>query len=336
MHTVTPQQRGVGGPPPARDARAPAADGQRGSTRPDGLPVARDPTLAYLASLLLVVLLAVASVAGILLAPAGLYGGDPTRLSVFVGQDVANLVVGLPILLGTTWLARRDSLLGLLLWPGALYYVLYTYALYLVGAPFNVLFLLYVVLVALSAYTTIGVVASIDGGAVRQRLSRVPARAIGGALVGVGLLATAGLTALVIPALADPMAADPLLRARWIVDYTVGNPALLIGGVLLWRRAGLGYATAGGLLFLAGANGVAFAVGGVLGASLAAAPIDATVVAVHLGIAAVCLVVLACFLRGAPAGRGAGPTSAAPAGRSQEALPLPRLLARLARRRAAA
>lgn len=65
----------------------------------------------------------------------------------FLAHDGFNLVVGLPILLGSLWLARRGSLIGLLLWPGALFYVLYTYALYVVGAPFSALFLPYVALV---------------------------------------------------------------------------------------------------------------------------------------------------------------------------------------------
>jgi hypothetical protein len=139
----------------------------------------------------------------------------------------------------------------------------------------------------------------------RLRLAQAPARTVGGILVGVGLLATLGLLALVIPALGEPASVDPLLYTRWIVDFTIGNPVLLIGGVLLWRRAGLGYATAAGLLFLPGANGVAFAVGGVFGAILTQIPIDAPVIAVHLVIATACLVILASFLRGARSGLGA-------------------------------
>ena len=42
-----------------------------------------------------------------------------------LGQDAFNLVVGVPLPLGLLWLARRGSLVGLLLWPGALFYVLY-------------------------------------------------------------------------------------------------------------------------------------------------------------------------------------------------------------------
>ena len=56
-------------------------------------------------------------------------------LMSFPGLLLALLV--LPILLGSMWLARRGSLAGLLLWPGALFYALYAYVPYLVGAPFG-------------------------------------------------------------------------------------------------------------------------------------------------------------------------------------------------------
>jgi hypothetical protein len=63
---------------------------------------------------------------------------------------------------------------------------------------------------------------------------------LGWMLVMATLTATVGLLALIVPALRSPASVDPLLHARWIVDLAVGNPVLLIGGVALWRRPGLG------------------------------------------------------------------------------------------------
>jgi hypothetical protein len=88
----------------------------------------------------------------------------------FLPVDAFHLVVGLPILLGSMWLAWRGQLIGLLCWPGVLLWVLYSYITNLVGVPFGVLFLPYLLLVTLSAYTTIILVATIDGDAVRRRL----------------------------------------------------------------------------------------------------------------------------------------------------------------------
>src|SRR6478672_5845051 len=141
------------------------------------VPIKRDLTLAYVVSLVIASVMAVASTAGLLFG-AGIYPGVETKvLPLFVGQDALNLLVGLPMLLGSMWLTRRGSLTGLLLWPGALFYILYDYGYYALGAPFNAFFLPYLALITLSGYTIIGIVASIDGLVVRERLAAtVPSR----------------------------------------------------------------------------------------------------------------------------------------------------------------
>jgi hypothetical protein len=73
-----------------------------------------------------------------------------------VSNDVVNLFIGLPILLGSMWLAWRGKLIGLLFWPGALFFVLYNYLIYVFAMPLNVAFLLHLALVTLSVYTIIG------------------------------------------------------------------------------------------------------------------------------------------------------------------------------------
>jgi hypothetical protein len=121
--------------------------------------------------------MAVVSAAGLLLGSGGLYRLHPALslgvteaeagllLPGLLGQDVFNLLVGLPLLLGSPWLARRGALIGLLF---------------------------YVPLVTLSAFTTISLVSSIDGEKVWRRLSgAVPARVIGAILVVLGLLTLA-------------------------------------------------------------------------------------------------------------------------------------------------
>jgi hypothetical protein len=155
--------------------------------RSSNLPVTHDSKLGYLFSLLIAVLTAVASIAG-LLYPNDIYPTAELRQS-FVANDVVNLLIGLPILLGSMWLARHGILIGLLFWPGAIFYRLYNYVVYLFGMPLNVMFPLYLTITTLSIYTTIGLVATIEGQAVKQRLSgRVPERFAGAVLTGFGIL----------------------------------------------------------------------------------------------------------------------------------------------------
>jgi hypothetical protein len=308
-----PASHTVGAPSPGTEPlRLPG-----GSAGMQGLPVTRGLAPAYALSLLVAALIAVVSAGGLVLGATGLYG-DPTDAAGvsastagilvpgFRAHDGVNLVAGLPLLLATVWLARRGSLIGLLLWPGALFYVLYTYALYLTGAPFGPLFLAYVLLVVLSAYTTLMVVASVDGGAVGARLAGgVPARLAGGVLVGLALL-TLGQDAggAVATALAGGSAIDPLARHVWAVDLAVEVPAVLVGGVLLWRRAPLGYVAGAGLLLQFGLTPFALAAVLALQPWLTGSPIDAATIAGLLVFAAVAFAPLASFVRAA-AGRRA-------------------------------
>jgi hypothetical protein len=273
---------------------------------PASLPITQDLTLAYLVSLVIALLMTVASVAG-LLYRAAIYPTDELLLS-FLPNDALNLVVGLPILLGSMWLARRGKLIGLLCWPGALFYVLYVYALYVIGMPFNALFLPYILLVPLSAYTIIGIVASIDGEAVRQRLTGVvPARTAGGILAGLAILLIVRQIAIIVAALTSQTPVDTLERMLWIADVTVGCPALLVGGVLLWRRKALGYVAGAGLLLQYGVLAVGLIPVMVFQALTTASPIDVAGIVVVLVMVAICFIPFAFFVRGAASDRSSSP-----------------------------
>ncbi|HCB50392.1 MAG TPA: hypothetical protein DEP47_12950, partial [Chloroflexi bacterium] len=166
------------------------------------MPVTHNLKLGYLFSLLIAVMTAVASIAGLLF-PNDIYPLDELRQS-FLANDVVNLFIGLPILLFSMWLAWRGRLIGLLFWPGPLLYTVYNYLVYLFGMPFNVMYPLYLAIVTLSIYTTIGLVATIDGDAVKQRLNgRVPERVAGGILAGLGALFFLRVIGEIIGALID-------------------------------------------------------------------------------------------------------------------------------------
>lgn len=179
----------------------------------------------------------------------------------FVAEDLFNLILGVPFLAGIWWLARRGSRIGTLLLPGALFYVLYTYGRYLIGAPFSVTFVPTAALVALSAVAILAELRAIDAGAVHARLAgSVPARTVGGILIALALL-TIGQDAsgAVGTALAPGVSPEPLARDVWVLDLALGAPATLIGGILLWRRSALGYVVAAGLLLAYGVTPLALA-----------------------------------------------------------------------------
>jgi len=269
------------------------------------LPIRRNLTLAYALSLVIALLMTAASVAGFLYRTV-IYPTDEL-LQWFMPNDVVNLLIGAPILLGSMWLARRGQLIGLLFWPGALFYVLYNYIAYVFGMPFNVVFLLYLTLVTLSVYTIIGLVASIDGTAVQQRLAGVvPERAAGGVLAGLGILFSLRVIGAIVGALVNQTSVATTELSVLVSDF-VTSPAWVIGGVLLWRREALGYVTGMGLLFQSSMLFIGLISFMLLQPLLTAAPFILADVVVVFIMGLVCFIPFALFVRGVVSNRSSSP-----------------------------
>ncbi|MEJ2737412.1 MAG: hypothetical protein P8189_28295 [Anaerolineae bacterium] len=277
-------------------------------SRSAGLPITRDLSLTYAVSLVVALLVAVAAIAGLLFRTT-LYPTDELILA-YLPVDGFHLVVGLPILLGSMWLARRGKWVGLLCWPGALLYILYSYITNLVGVPFGVLFLPYLLLVTLSAYTTIRLVASIDGEAVRRRLTGVvPARTAGGILVGLTGLFVVINIANIVTTLANQPASTPDLMPVWIADFVTVVPTCLVGGVLLWRRKPLGYVAGAGLLLQYSLLLIGLAVVLAYPALYDARTIDVSGVVTMVVCGLICMILLALFVQGMMPGPSPRPIS---------------------------
>jgi hypothetical protein len=269
------------------------------------LPIRRDLTLTYAVSLLIAALMAIASLAGLLYQTA-VYPADEL-LQSFLQNDVVNICIGIPILLGSMWLARRGRLAGLLFWPGALFYVFYTYIIYVFSMPLDVAFLLHLTLVTLSAYTMIGLVASIDGEAVQHRLTgAVPERASGIVLAGLGILFFARVAGAMVHAVISRTPLAEAALALHVSDF-VTAPAWVIGGVLLWRRDALGYVTGLGLLFQASMLFIGLIFVLILQPFLTAAQFVLSDVLVTLLMGMVCFIPLSLFVRATGPKRDASP-----------------------------
>ena len=260
------------------------------------LPVTHSLKPGYLFSLLIAALTVVASIAG-LLYPDTFYPSADLQHS-YLANDIFTLVLGLPILLISMWLAWRGKLIGLLFWPGALLYGLYNYIAYLFGMPFQGLFFLYLVIVVLSTYTLIGLVASIDGQTVKKRLAgHVPERLGGGVLVLLGTAYTLLASVMIINNLTGRAALPQSELAVFVADFFVA-PAWIIGGVLLWRRKPLGYVGGTGLLFNAsmlfiGVIGIV-----ILQAIQSGAPFPLVDVVILLAMGLICFIPFGLLIRG--------------------------------------
>jgi hypothetical protein len=260
------------------------------------LPIKHSLNLYYGVSLLIALLMFVASLAG-LLYPQIVYPSDELR-QAFIPNDLVNLLIGLPILLLSMWLAWRGKLVGLLFWPGALFYVFYTYVVYVFSMPLNLALLLQLALLILSAYTLIAFVTNIEGVSVKNQLAGVVSERLGGGvLLGFGILFLLRATGMMLSAIANQAPLANTEIALNITDLLIA-PAFIIGGLLFWRRAALGYVTGLGLLFQASMLFIGLVVILIVRPYITTAqfaPVDVLVVTL-MGM--VCFVPFVLFLRG--------------------------------------
>ena len=265
------------------------------------LPLRRNLTAIYILSFIIAILMVTALVAGRLY-QAIIYPTDELRQS-FLPNDLVNLFIGLPILLGSMWLTWRGKLIGLLLWPGALFFVLYNYLVYVFAMPLNVAYLLHLALVMLSVYSLIGLVVSIDGKVVQQRLhSAVPERAAGGVLAGLGLLFSLRVIGVLVSALTGQTSVAETELALNTSDFLT-SPAWVVCGVLLWRRKEFGYVTGLGMLFQASMLFVGLIVFLLIQPFLTNAPFVLVDVVVIFVMGLICFIPFALFVRGVVSNR---------------------------------
>ena len=259
------------------------------------LPVKRNLAFVYALSFLIAILMVIVSVAGILFR-ANIYPTEELQRT-FVPNDVVNLCVGIPIILGALWLAWRGKLLGLLCLPGALFFTLYNYIAYVFAMPPNWAFLLHLALAMLSLYTLIGLIASIDGKIVQQRLGgAVPEKLAGGVLTGFGLLFLLRVIGIIVNALTSGTTIAETELAVNVADFLT-SPALIVGGIALWRRQELGYVVSLGLLFQASMLFIALIIFLLLQPLLTTAPFALADVVVIAVMGLICFVPVAFFAR---------------------------------------
>ncbi len=204
----------------------------------------------------LTLLVALASVCG-LLRPS-LYGTSISWVAQGQAQDFVDLFFVLPPLVISAILAARGSRRGLLIWLGALAYLVYSYVIYAFSVRYNALFLVYVAALGCAAWALIGGMTTAGWAAIAQDFSpHTPAKPISSFLLVLTVLfyllwLKEDLTALLTGATPQTIVEAGLLtNPVHVLDMALLLPAMALGGVLLWRKQLLGYGLAGVLLVIA-------------------------------------------------------------------------------------
>ncbi len=176
----------------------------------------------------------------------GLYYYDTVSSAAQMqGNDLVTLMVGLPMLVVSAWLAFRGSLRGRLLLTGTLGFFLYTYMSMGCLTSYNALFLVYVTIFGLSLYAFILSMMSFDLKTLPQAFSeQLPRGWIVGLmfLVG-GFLSLAWLGRIVPPLLQNqtPALENTTTLVIQFMDLGLIVPLAFLGGFLLLRRNAWGY-----------------------------------------------------------------------------------------------
>jgi hypothetical protein len=250
----------------------------------------------YFFTIIIALLMAAASVAGIFF-PSVLYPSKE-MVQTFLPNDLINLFIGLPLLLLSMLLTRRESLVGLLIWPGSLLYVVYNYIGYIFGIPFSLVTLGLIALVLLSGYAAFAILKAVDTGEVQARLDgKVPVKTAGWVMLVFGVIFIFQAASTLWAGVTDPGGLPPTEIGVLVADIVL-SILWVAGGALLLRRLPLGYTGALGLLFVASALFIGLIAFLLLQPALTGAPFSLTDVLVVLVMGLVCFVPFGLYLRG--------------------------------------
>lgn len=179
----------------------------------------------------------------------------------FRGTDAVTLVIGIPLLVIALALYQRSSLRGALLLTGSLAYLLYNALHMAFSAAYNNLFLLYVAFFSAAFFALVLAFSDIDVQAFSAHISsRMPRRGIATFLFFAGTIVLLAWLSDVLGAQVQgtlpPVLGTYTTIVTYAVDLGIIAPTCFLAGILVLRRAALGYVLAFPLVMLCALIGI--------------------------------------------------------------------------------
>lgn len=204
------------------------------------------PILWMWLSLIIAMLVAIASTLGIF--NASTYSLETVNWALQGrGQDIGNLIA-LPIFLISTYFLTRKSLVAYFVWLGTLMYYIYAFTIYCFAVHFNSLFLVYVSVLGLSAYTFIGGIISCENTLLSKAIPfNIKTKISAISIILTGVLFTFLWLSSVIPAVLSGITPKDLVETGlWVnpvhvIDLSFVLPGMIITGILFLRKSKHGY-----------------------------------------------------------------------------------------------
>jgi hypothetical protein len=160
----------------------------------------------------------------------------------------------MPVFLIILYLAKHNSIISLLLWPGMLFYIIYDYFYFIFGTPMSYLFMVYLLIVILSIYTLIVFLVNLDIDKIYRYINALPNKVVGGILVAFSCLTLLSILFSpggLIPSLQSHININIQARLLWTLDPIFQVPSFLIIGILLLLKKPMGFVLSGGILLQA-------------------------------------------------------------------------------------
>jgi hypothetical protein len=205
--------------------------------------------------------------AGLTLLAPGLLRGTAAMNGSARGTALVVLAVGVPALIASMAAVSGGAVRPVITWLGATAFTLYQSVLFLFATPFNRLFLAYVAMFALSAWTLVTLLKAVDvDGFVRHYAAAFPNRALAAYLGVLAVLNALAWLVQVVPATfrggAPAFLAGSGLTTSpvYVQDLSFWIPLMAVSAAWLRRRRAWGYVLVGAMLVFGVIESISIAV----------------------------------------------------------------------------
>ncbi|MDO1604704.1 hypothetical protein Q2T76_01390 [Lactobacillus sp. YT155] len=177
----------------------------------------------------------------------GIYHNDSQTIALQArAQDSLTLILGIPILIYTTYRSLKGSTRSNLLLLGTLGYFLYSYTSYVFLAQYNHLFIIYIAIMSLSFFAFIICFSSINLNELKKSFkSKFPRKSLAIFLIFFGIMMSLRALSLILPSIFSNTVPVELEHYTSLViqglDLSILLPTTVLSGILLLKNAPLGY-----------------------------------------------------------------------------------------------
>lgn len=177
----------------------------------------------------------------------GLYRNDSVSVaSQGISQDIVTVILGIPLLIVSLYLSRKNLLKGRLLLSGTLAYFLYTYTSYSFLWMYNSLFLIYVILMSTSFFAFLLTMMSFDIEDLPHHFNNdLPVKFLGSFFIFIGISVGLMWLGRIIPPLLTHSIPPSLEHYTTLtiqaLDLGFIVPIAILSGILIIKKQPFGY-----------------------------------------------------------------------------------------------